>query len=242
MITIAVCDDNAQFAGLLSQRLRRLCAYKLPQNVDCTVAPVFTSANEVLSYLQNGTINILFLDIDMPDSNGFELAKILCDTYPDTIIIFVSSYEEFVYSSFEFCPFAFLRKEHLNTELDVTLSRVIDKCVLGNKSLLFDTTDGETVLRVKDILFFEGQGNYYYIYTLSSKSYKCRGTMKSVEKLTQGYDFFRIHSAHIVNHEHIESISGSGELMMRNGKRLSISKKRAAAFKASYMEFIRRRA
>lgn len=241
MITIALCDDNTQFACLLRQHLQRLCAYNIPNRVDISIAPTFSSADEVLEYLQSNTIDILFLDIDMPKTNGFELAKALCDAHPDTIIIFVSSYEEFVYSSFEYCPFQFLRKAHLDKELEITLKRVIEKCVIGSESLVFDTTDGEILLRVRDILFFEGQKNYFYIYTAQSKVYKCRGTMKSVDALTEKYDFFRIHSAYIVNLEHIDNINSTGFLVMRNGKILSISKKRMQSFKGAYMEFIRRR-
>ena len=71
--------------------------------------------------------------------------------------------------------------------------------------------------------------------------YKCRGTMKSVDALTEKYDFFRIHSAYIVNLEHIDNINSKGFLVMKNEKILSISKKRMQGFKDAYMEFIRRR-
>ncbi|MBQ8392224.1 MAG: response regulator transcription factor [Clostridia bacterium] len=241
MINIAVCDDNMQFATLLTQHLKKLCAYKIPQRVDCRFAPTFSSAKDVLEYLKDNTIDVLFLDIDMPETNGFKLAEMLCESHPDTIIIFVSSYEEFVYSSFEYCPFRFLRKAHLTQELDITLQKVIEKCILNNETILFDTTDGDIVLRVRDIIFFEGQKNYYIINTVSGAQYKCRGTMESVEGLTSCYDFFRIHSAYVINHEHIESVNSNGYLVMKNKKILNISKRRMSAFKDAYMQFIRRR-
>ena len=221
--------------------MKKLCAYKIPQRVDCRFAPTFSSAKEVLEYLKDNTIDVLFLDIDMPETNGFKLAEMLCESHPDTIIIFVSSYEEFVYSSFEYCPFRFLRKAHLAQELDITLQKVIEKCILNNETILFDTTDGDLVLRVRDIMFFEGQKNYYIINTVSGAQYKCRGTMESVEDLTSKYDFFRIHSAYVINHEHIESVNSNGYLIMKNKKILNVSKRRMSAFKNAYMQFIRRR-
>ena len=241
MINIAVCDDNLQFAKLLLQHLKRLCAYKIPPRIDCRLTPAFSSGAEVLAYLKENSIDVLFLDIDMPETNGFELAKILCESHPDTVIVFVSSYEEFVYSSFEYCPFRFLRKSHLTEELDITFQKVIEKCVMNNETLLFYTTDGEVVLRVKDIILFEGQKNYYVIKTVSGKEYKCRGTMGSVESYAGKYDFFRIHSAYIVNFEHIESINNDGFIITKKGQRLSVSKKRASEFKNAYMQYIRRR-
>ena len=240
-MTIALCDDNLSFAQLLRARIERLLAYCAPDKLDISLAPAFSCAEEVLEYLKDGVIDILFLDIDMPKTNGFELAKTLQDIYPDTTVIFVSAYDDFVYTSFEFCPFAFLRKGHLDKELDRTLKRVIEKWTLGNKSLLFDTTNGERSFRVKDILFFEGEKNYFCIKTIHDKEYRVRGTMKSLESLTQSLDFFRIHSAYIVSLEHIEKISSDGYLVMKNGKILSISRKRFVEFKRAYMEWTRRR-
>lgn len=241
-MTIAVCDDNLSFAQLLKARIGRLIAYCAPEELDISLAPAFSCACEVLEYLKENELDILFLDIDMPSMSGFELAKILRDVYPDTTIIFVSAYEEFVYTSFEFCPFSFLRKGHLDKELEVTLKRVIEKYTLSNELLLFSTTEGDVALRVKDILFFEGQKNYFYIKALHDKEYRVRGTMKLLENRTQGLDFFRIHSAYLVNLEHIEKISSDGYLIMKNGKMLSISRKRLANFRSAYMKFIRRRA
>ena len=73
----------------------------------------------------------------MPSINGFDLSKVLCEKHPGLIIIFVSSYEDFVYSSFEYCPFRFLRKTHLNDELEITLSKAIEKlCLIRIVSLV----------------------------------------------------------------------------------------------------------
>ena len=65
--------------------------------------------------------------------------------------------------------------------------------------------------------------------------------MESVNLLMEKYYFFRIHSAYVVNMEHIECINNKGFLNMKNGKVLSISKKRMGDFKDAYMQFIRRR-
>ena len=55
------------------------------------------------------------------------------------------------------------------------------------------------------------------------------------------YDFFRVHSAYIVNEEHIESVSNKGYVIMKNDKLVSVSKRRMNDFRSAYMEFIRRR-
>lgn len=240
MLTIAVCDDNPHFAMTLSKKLHELCAYNLSERIECQIAPTFNFADDVIGYLKYNPIDVLFLDIDMPKVSGFKLAEYLCEEYPDTVIIFVSSYEDFVYSSFEYCPFRFLRKSHLNQELPITFKKVIDKCLLDKETIAFDTTDGELLFRVKDIVYFEGQKNYFLIKTVSGNAYKCRGTLNSVEKTVEKYDFFRIHSSFIVNFEHIENVENES-VMMKNGQRINIGRNKIGLFKSSYMQFIRRR-
>ena len=241
MLTIAICDDNPQFANQLVKKIRELCAYHLPDRIDCRIAPAFGSGEDVLQYVKNHVINIVFLDIDMPKINGFRLASELKVKAPDTIIIFVSAYDDFVYSSFEYSPFRFLRKSHLEEELPVTFKKVIEKCISDEETLLFETIDGEILLRLKDIMYFEGEKNYYIVKMTSGKEYRCRGTMASVEERIKTYDFFRVHSAFIVNEEHIESIHEERYLTMKNGVLISISRRKLIAFKETYMQFTRRR-
>lgn len=241
MLTFAICDDNPFFASLLSQKIHQLCAYTLPERIDCHIAPTFGSGKDVLEYLETSSINVLFLDIDMPGINGFELAEQLCKSHPDIVIIFVSSYEDFVYSSFEYCPFRFLRKSHLEQELPITFQKVIEKCIADNEIISFNTTYGEQILRLKDIVYIEGDKNYFIVYTTSRKTYRCRGTISGVEQATQKYNFFRIHAAYVINEEHIENFNNDGYVIMKDGKQIDISRRRMAAFKESYMRFIRRR-
>lgn len=240
MITIAICDDNVDYLRNFALSVRKIYAKSLSEEYINDAVIEFSHANDILHYLKKFPIDILFLDIDMPQTNGFELAEKLNRLYPDVIIIFVSSHENFVYSSFEYSPFRFLRKSHIDDELRDTFIKAVDKCLTLNDIMTFNTVDGDISLKAKDILYFEGNKNYYYIYTLRNV-YKCRGTLLNVEKLTENFCFFRIHSAFIVNMENIETVIDRLTVQMTNKKILPISQKRAAEFKRAYMNFIRKR-
>ncbi|MBQ7161324.1 MAG: response regulator transcription factor [Clostridia bacterium] len=241
MLVFSVCDDNPQFAKLLSDRIFKYCAYNLPDRAEPKLTPVFTAARSVLEYAEHSAIDVLFLDIDMPDVNGFELAARMQKDHPDTVIIFVSAYEDYVYSSFEYSPFRFLRKSHLDEELPTTLKKVVDKCLSDKESLDFHTTEGDEAVRVKDILYIEGQRNYYIVRTLHQRELKCRGTMESVEQAVSGFDFYRIHTAYIVNLDLIERVNSDGTVKMKDGGVITVSRRRLADFKKEYFNFIRRR-
>lgn len=242
MLNIAICDDDLFFGNQLISKVRLFCARELPEHIICDTAPYFNNADRVLAYLKEGNrINIILLDIDMPGTNGFELAWQLNRLYPDILIIFVSAYDNFVYSSFDYNPFSFLRKGHLGEELFPTLRKAVDKCLYIEKSLAFDTTDGEQVLRVKDILFFESDKNYYVIHHSGGQQYKCRGTLSDVEKRMEEFDFYRVHSAYIVNLDHIRAIRSNTILTVTDGQKIYISAKRFQDFKKAYMKFSRKR-
>lgn len=240
MWTLGICDDDPHFALELSKRLRELCAVKLPERIDCRILSSFGFAEEVLAYLKTKTINVLFLDIDMPGTNGFQLAEIIREKHPDTVIIFVSAYDDFVYSSFAYSPFRFLRKAHLSRELPATVDSLIRQYWFDKEMLSFETIEGGEWLRIKDVILFEGQRNYFVIKTASGKEYKCRGTLNSVEGVVSKYDFFRVQSSFIVNLEHIEKVEGD-RLLMRSGEVITLGRKKRDPFKTAYMEYILRR-
>ena len=241
MLNIAVCDDNPQFANLLMRKICTVCNSKLPEEIEYSTAPVFNGGADVLRYLEHSAVSILFLDIDMPDIDGFQLAQRLVNGYPDILIVFVSSHEDYVYSSFEYSPFRFIRKSHINEELEPVLLKAIDKLVTVNTTMCLDTTDGEQIVRLWDILYFEGDRNYYLIRTANGKEYRCRGTLNNIEDQLEKLDFFRINPTYIVNEEHIESYSKERFVRMKNGVTLEISTRKLIAFKRKYMYFLRKR-
>ena len=112
MINIAVCDDQIYHVKQLVKMIRKICDFKVPEQVDYRADDGFYSAEDVIDFLKHNRINILFLDIEMTGMNGFELASVLNREFPEIIIIFVSAYENYVYNAFESAPSRFLGKKH----------------------------------------------------------------------------------------------------------------------------------
>lgn len=241
MIRIVICDDNPIFASALSDNITSLCAKTVPDELDCRVGPVFSSAELVLAYLEINTINIIFLDIDMPRISGFDLAETISKKYPETLIIFVSAYDNFVYSSFAYSPFRFLRKSHLKDELPIAFRKAIEKCMCKSLVLDFHSTDGMISIRSDDIIYFECDKNYYTVFCNSGTKYRCRGTINSLEEKCADSRFIRIHSAYIVNLEHIHKVMDNNFVILSNGQNIAISRRRQKEFKDAYMLFVRRR-
>lgn len=239
MFNIAMCDDNPAFLKLLEGDIRNICAKFIPDSVECYVGPSFLKAEDVLTYIKNNPIDVLFLDIDMPNMNGFDLANILCKDYKDTIIVFMSAYDNFVYDSFEFSPFAYLRKNRMSEEVPCVLTRIVEKISNPAKQLIFNTKEGNMAFYVKEILYFESKHNYFTIYCTNKRSYDCRGTLSQVENMMTQFNFFRIHAAFIVNMDYVSRIMGASDVLIKD-KLLPVSKRRMPEFRKVYTEYTRR--
>lgn len=239
MIEFAVCDDDIAFANILAEKINHLL-FGVPEDIDYYVHK-FYSSRQVMKYVETKPINVLFLDIDMPEKNGFQVAEFLQQKSPDTIIIFVSAYDRFVYESFRFTPFCFLRKECIASELKNTLQNVLDKFFESTSSVLFESMDGNINIRTKDIVYIESVKNYYVVHCKSEKSYKCRGTLASIEQTLSRYSFVRVHKAYIVNMNNIMSVQTNRKITLYPNTVIFASSRKWPLFNDAYMEFSRRR-
>lgn len=240
MLTFAICDDNLHFADSFRRKIYELCVKYVPETIDCRVLGVFTSGTDLKDFMDNNPISVLFLDIDMPEISGFELAHYICKNHPETIIIFVSSLDDFVYSSFDYSPFRFLRKSRLTEELPDCFKKVLEKCTSDSESATFNSVDGEQIIRFKDIVYLENDANYYVVHTGDGNEYKCRGSLNAVEGILGKHDFYRIQQSYIVSFDHIETVSGK-DVIMKTGEKLPISRRCFNEFKSAYMQYSRRR-
>ena len=239
MYTIVFCDDNTQYLESLKEFVRKECARFISIGVDFSIGPTFGSGQETIEYIREHHVDVLLLDIDMPNMSGFDVARKLCKDYPHIKIVFMSAYDNFVYSSFDYYPFAYLRKSHLKEELPKVIERIVEKMNETDKHLTVLTTDGMKKINVQSILYVESTRNYLTIHLIHEKEYVCRGTLSSLEKEIAECDFFRVHSAFLVNLEHVEKILENGFVLVKN-ETLPIAQKRAKAFRCVYMNYIRR--
>ena len=240
MISFAVCDDDFIFGNELWKKIHMLCAKKVSEDIECTVIPTFSSAKSVLEYLNSASIDVLFLDIDMPEMSGFQLASKLCKEHPDMLILFVSFFDDFVYASFDYSPFRFLRKSHIDDELENAFDKVMLKLLEDKNALTFNTVDGEQTVLLKDVLFIESAKNYYLVNLSSGEQMRCRGTLSQLEEQIKNFDFSRIQSSYIVNLNHIECVKNN-TAFMDNGYDIPISRRKIDAFQKQYLKFTRRR-
>lgn len=117
---IILCDDDIPFTQSFSKQLRPVFEkYGLIPDI----VPTYTGIDALREFTRKPT-DALFLDIDMPEKDGFSVAEELSKMPAKPLIIFLSSLEHLVYKSFAFQPFWFLRKTHLE-DLPLIIEKMI---------------------------------------------------------------------------------------------------------------------
>jgi DNA-binding LytR/AlgR family response regulator len=193
----------------------------LSQLKDVRVLKTFTHARFALDFiLQNPEdVDLILLDISMPEMDGFEFLKEL-QSYPvNPCVIFVTGYEEFAIEAIHAAAFDFLLKPVTLDDVERTLKRYKIKCAqesLSAKStLLFTRLDpayklvfshhrGIFAWHSDDIFYITSDGNYSNINLISGKKQLVTMQIGKIEKMTESRYFFRINRSTLINLKYFE--------------------------------------
>ena len=239
MIHIYVCDDSVEFRRIFDQTLTKLIPANFSKTLEYKIEDSVGNGEQLLKRIETKPVDVVFLDIDMPEMNGLELAKRIIRINKDIVIVFVSAYDHYVYQVFEFFPFAYLRKDHILDELPLVLKRISDKFECDNRLIVLPTIAGSIKLDARDIIYIRSEGNYYIVKT-DKGEIKCRGTLNEIEEMFMNIGFYRIHSAYIVNFSHIQKV-GKYEITVRNKRDpLPIAQRRLSGFRTAYSDYTMR--
>ncbi len=165
----------------------------------------FTNAIKALEYLKEKPVNLIFLDIKMPDISGMELATLIPK---DTMVVFTTAYSEHAVKSFELEAVDYLLKPF-------NLGRFLKSCQKAqewhslknghNAGFIFVKTGTEQVkVLFEDLLFCEASGNYV-TFCLADEKILSRMTLSEVEKLLPA-SYIKTHRSFIVNSLKIHKI------------------------------------
>lgn len=190
---------------------------------------------------------LVFLDIEMPQMNGFVMLQQL--TYKDFELIFVTAYDHYAIKAIRSCALDYLLKpvevEELKTAVDKAAERVNKTSATSQLNLLLEhlqkkkpqlltipTSDGLQFINIEDIIYLEANDNYSNIYLSTNQKFLVSRTLKDFEDLLPADIFIRIHHSSIVNKFFVDKyIRGEGgQVVMRNGNVLDVSKRKKSDF------------
>jgi two-component system LytT family response regulator len=239
-----IADDEP----LARERLRML----LTGDHEIEIAGECRNGREVVAALREQSIDVLFLDIQMPATGGFEVIEQIGAAHMP-VTVFVSAHNHYALKAFEVHALDYLTKpvepERLQSTVARVKERVASKLALATreqmqailevlksgppeqktyaKRLLVHNGAKDVLIAVKDIEWIEA-ADYYSCLHVGAKSYLLREPIKQLAITLDPAKFVRVHRSAIVNLDHVSEIlregQSEGSVVLRNGKRLKMSK------------------
>lgn len=202
-IRTMIVDDDQHAIDLLSADLTSFPFISLEKTVN--------SGKAALDFLRSNHIDLLFLDIEIGDVTGLELAGHIQSIYPSIQIIFVTGHAGFALDGYDYRPLDFLIKPINFFRLEKTMKTVQDifqtplKTKGSDHKIGMRISGGIRIVNVADILYIEKSGRKISIVTQQG-SFLSGDSMKEIEAMFEGYGFYRAHQSFIIPLHHIISI------------------------------------
>lgn len=224
MLKIAVCDDDQIMLDFVSKNADNLLAQN---GIKHTMAR-FLSGAEFLKTHKTNPFDVVFLDIIMPETGGFDIAKEMRGLFQKTYIIFVTTESSLVYESFDFQPFYFIPKGSPEI-LAERLSHVVKRLAVhlsANKRIILKASYGdEYSIDPMSIISAESSTKYVSYCFTNRPPLKIRQKLDEAQTVLNPYLFARIHNRFIINMQHIKRIDYPNlEVIMNDERTLNISR------------------
>lgn len=233
MIHILICDDEPAFASLLKERIVHQPSYsKRRMTVEC----INDSQSFTAEKLKN--IDILFLDIDMGNINGMDLARQFRKYRKNAVLIFVTNYGEYAAEGYEVNAFRFLSKQKLDEKLSLYFDQALAECQARCR-ILSVLCGGEEVSLPLDQLIYAATSDGLIEFHLNDAArplLRSRISMRDLETKLENDGFLRIHKGYLVNMTYIKKLLSSG-VTLQTGEKLLVSMHNYPVIKRKYLEW-----
>ncbi|CAA0145368.1 LytR/AlgR family response regulator transcription factor [Tenacibaculum maritimum] len=240
MLRAVIVDDEPKAIQSLSWELSNF-------NKDVKVIETFTDEEEGISYLNKNEVDCLFLDIEMPTMDGFQLLERL--TNKNLAIVITTAYNEYAIKALKNEAIDYLLKPIDSDDLGETITKIKKfhnktdnfqkfERILSSFSEKFNrrkiilSTDGKLIfLDDSEIIFVESDGNYCSIYTTNGKKIVVTKKLKEINSLLPEEHFFRIHNSYVINLNKIkEFLRTDGYVVLENNHKIPVSRQRKSEF------------
>ncbi|PKP27037.1 MAG: DNA-binding response regulator [Bacteroidetes bacterium HGW-Bacteroidetes-2] len=242
MLEVIIIDDEPKSITSLEWELTNFSS-------EITVLATFTNPLEAISYLKNNHIDCVFLDIEMPQMDGFQFLDLVQNR--DFAVVFTTAYDQYAINAIKEKALDYLLKPIDSDDLKITIQKIIDfknsanlKNSLEESIISFSKltnkpnkkiaipVDGKLVfLKTDDIIYCESDGNYCSIYLENNEKLFITKKLKEVDELLKSDCFYRVHNSYLINLEKVkEYFKTDGYVVLNNRKKIPVSRNRKNNF------------
>nr|WP_295934444.1 LytTR family DNA-binding domain-containing protein [uncultured Dyadobacter sp.] len=248
MIKCVIIDDENNCLEMLEWLLKTYAP-------SVSVAALCSSGEKGIEAIREHRPDVIFLDIEMPKMNGFDMLEKFDKLHFD--VVFTTAYDKFAIKAFKYSALNYLLKPIDPDDLIETVRRIEEKRNVPSREqieLLFQsvqqmkptptrialtTGDGMIFVPTQDILYCEADSNYTSVVLANGKKIVVSKVLKDVDEALSGPDFFRVHNSFLINLNRIKKFvrGEGGYVVMDNDVAISISRSRRQEFMEMFARF-----
>jgi two-component system LytT family response regulator len=234
-------DDEKNSLEMLEWIIKKHCP-------EIEIIAMCESPLDALEKIKSLNPELIFLDIEMPQLNGFGLLEKLGRHHSE--VIFTTAYDQFAIKAFKVCALDYLLKpidpEDLksavakakNKKNNVTslqleeLLSYVKQDKPKAKRIALTTTDHLIFIDTDKIIYCESDSNYTIVFLSTGEKVIVSKTLKDVEEILEGSDFYRVHASYLINMKHITKFTrgDGGYVVMSNNQHITVSRKKKDEF------------
>ena len=204
-----------------------------------------TSVQKGIKLINDLHPQLVFLDIELQDGNGFEILDHF-ESSSTFEVIFTTGLRGFKEKAMDYFAFYYLNKPIIEEQLTTVIDKFIAKQSAFNsekyvafknqienkhKKISLPTKNGDfDIIEIDAIIYCEADGSYTHFYTTDNKTYTISNNLKKIESILPQATFFRIHRSTLVNLKHIIKFNSIGEIKLTNNKKLLVSSRNKTNF------------
>jgi two-component system LytT family response regulator len=249
MIRSIIIDDERNALEMMEWLLKTYC----PQ---VEIVDMCTSAQQGIESINMHKPDVIFLDIEMPRMNGFDMLEQFDKLFFD--VVFCTAYDQFAIKAFKYSALNYLLKPIDPEDLKNTVARIEEKKSVPSKEqfqlllqninqpvkstpqrIALTTNDGMIFVPTTDILYCEAESNYTKVVLANGKKVVVSKVLKDIDEALSGPDFCRVHSSFLINVNRIKKYvrGDGGYLIMDDDMNISISRNRRQEFMELFSKF-----
>lgn len=231
---IAICDDERTYIKKIENDINSLKTHENEFEFS-----EFESGEAFISGFSKDKYDLIILDIEMNDLNGLQTAEFLRQIDKNVILIFMTSYDKFVYQGYEVNAFRYILKNQPEPIYLKQLSDTIQEYYRNKKYIKVVDNDIEKELLTVDILYIEVYSHQIVIHTFNKEYYQ-KGKLSDYEKMLEECLFVRSDKSVLINITNIDYIK-KNQVFMKNGKILYVSRNHLEKITKAFLKFSRSR-
>lgn len=249
MITCILIDDERNALEMMEWLLKTYC----PQ---VRIVEMCSSAEAGIEAIHKKKPDVVFLDIEMPKMNGFDMLEQFDTLFFD--VVFCTAYDQFAIKAFHYSALNYLLKPIDPDDLISTVKRIEERKSIPTKEqfalllqnmqqphkatpqrIALSSGDGLIFIPTSDIIYCEAESNYTTVVLAGGKKVVVSKVLKDIDEALSGPDFFRVHSSFLVNLNHIKKFVrvDGGYIVMDNDATINISRSRRQEFMEMFSKF-----